>query len=401
MADYQYIISSGLIIPATSDILTGVENEYKAAFGADLDVSPSTPQGVLITAETLARTQVVDNNAALANQINPNEAGGIFLDAIGALTGSERVPEEHTLVTCTLTGTPGTIIPINSTASDTVNGFVFKSLGTVTLSGGGTASVVFRAVDPGPFDIAANTLTQILPPGVLGWETITNSDAGTPGTFDESDAVFRTRRKVTLAAQGTALTLAIGSAVNEVEGVRVPAFVYDNPTSAPVVHKGVTIAAHSIYVCASGGSDQDVAEAIFSKKSGGCAYTGNTTVDVLDPYNGLEYPVTFQRPTEVPILIRVTINTVGSLQDPATAVKNAVLNYAAGLVNNQEGFAVGADVSCFELAGAINYEVPQIYVRLVETTNDIITPTYSTNVIAIDANKIATVVESSITVIIV
>ena len=55
MADYQYLTVQGVIVPDTSDILTGVQTEYTDVFGADLVLSPDTPQGVLITAEALRK----------------------------------------------------------------------------------------------------------------------------------------------------------------------------------------------------------------------------------------------------------------------------------------------------------------------------------------------------------
>src|SRR5277367_5673296 len=125
---YQYLDATGVIIADTSSLLADVQGEYQSVFGADLIVTPDTPQGVLITAETLARTEVVNNNAALANQINPNIAGGVFLDAILALTGMQRTAQTQTLVTnVTLTGVAGTVIPAGSQAQ-TAAGDVFGSL---------------------------------------------------------------------------------------------------------------------------------------------------------------------------------------------------------------------------------------------------------------------------------
>src|ERR1700753_1714778 len=108
---YQYILPTGTVVPDTSGLLSDVQSEYRAVFGADLIVTPDTPQGVLIAAEALARTEVVNNNAALANQINPNIAGGVFLDAIGFLTGIQRTAATSTVVpNVTLSGVPGTVI---------------------------------------------------------------------------------------------------------------------------------------------------------------------------------------------------------------------------------------------------------------------------------------------------
>src|SRR3982751_47655 len=98
MADYQYLTSTGTVVPDTSQLLSELQTEFRQIFGQDLVVSADTPQGVLITALALARAAVVTNNAALANMLNPNLAIGVYLDAIMALTGMERTVATRTLV---------------------------------------------------------------------------------------------------------------------------------------------------------------------------------------------------------------------------------------------------------------------------------------------------------------
>ena len=72
MASYQYLNNSGVIVADTADTLTTVENEYKNAFGQDLIVTPDTPQGVLITSETLARDNVIKNKIATYHHAKSN-----------------------------------------------------------------------------------------------------------------------------------------------------------------------------------------------------------------------------------------------------------------------------------------------------------------------------------------
>src|ERR1700750_192022 len=147
MADpYTYVTSTGVIVPDTSQILSDVQTEYREVFGADLVVSPDTPQGVLISAEALARAAVVANNAAVANQINPNVAGGTFLDAIMALTGLQRTAQTQTQVpNVAVAGIAGTVIPEGSLAQ-TAAGDQFQTLSQVTLDGTGRATVNFASV---------------------------------------------------------------------------------------------------------------------------------------------------------------------------------------------------------------------------------------------------------------
>ena len=54
MSNYGWITSRGVVVPDTAELLASVENEWKEAFGQDLVVTPDTPQGVLISAETQA-----------------------------------------------------------------------------------------------------------------------------------------------------------------------------------------------------------------------------------------------------------------------------------------------------------------------------------------------------------
>ena len=92
MPPYDFINETGTIVVDTSGVQVEIEGEYQATFGADIDLDPETPEGILIAAETTSRVGIATNNAQLANQINPNLAGGIFLDALWALTGGKRDP---------------------------------------------------------------------------------------------------------------------------------------------------------------------------------------------------------------------------------------------------------------------------------------------------------------------
>lgn len=244
MALYNYIDATGLIVPDTSTLLGDVQNEYRVAFGEDLIVDPETPQGVLITSETLARVAVVDNNAQVANQINPNIAGGVFLDAICALTGLSRIGDTFSQVTATVTGVESTTIPTTAVAA-LVTGEEFSPLVDITIGVSGTATGVFKALLPGPIASPINTLTEIIS-GVVGWETVTNANAGSLGAFQQSDQALRFLRQQTLALQGVALNEAIISGL--LAGPVTSLQYRENYTSAPLTIDGVTLEPNSIYV---------------------------------------------------------------------------------------------------------------------------------------------------------
>jgi uncharacterized phage protein gp47/JayE len=361
-------------------------------------VTPDTPQGVLITAETLARDAVLRNNAALANQINPNLAGGVFLDAILALTGSARDPAERSTVSATLAGVPGTVVPAGVIASTAGDGDEFELAIAVEIGIGGTVVGEFQSVEFGPISAGVGALTQIVS-GVLGWETVTNTDAAVLGRAEQSDQSARLYRRNTLALQGQSIAEAITSGLYATEGVKSLSF-RENVTDGPLVIDGINLVEHSIYVCVDGGTNEDVAATILRKKSAGADYNGAVTVNVLEEASGQTYAVKFDRPDDVDIQTKVTIKASSSISDPTAAVKEAVLAFANGEIEDEPGFTVGNDVSSFEISGAINRLYPTIYVQKVELS--LATPTvWSTDPIAIGLDEIAKIVSGAITVVIV
>ncbi len=251
MAVYNYINNTGVITVDAAAIQQDVENEYKAVFGADLIVTPNTPQGLLISAEVLARIALAENNAQLANQINPNLAGGVFLDSVMALTNPyNRQPALQSIVFATLAGTPGTVIPAGSIVSETGSGDAneFYTLVDVTIPAGGSATnVQFNSVEYGPIPCATGLLTVIVT-AVLGWTGVSNSTAAVLGRLAQSDLDARLYRLNTLATQGASTAQAITSELLRLSNVSSVTFL-ENTANTTTTISGVSMAPHSIYVC--------------------------------------------------------------------------------------------------------------------------------------------------------
>ena len=141
---YDYLTSSGIIVADTSTTLNEVQAEYQTAFGADLDLTPSTPQGLMISAETLDRSLNASLLAEVGNQINPNLATGVWLDAICALFDISRIAATPTTVTATLIGTNGTLIP-SGTRAQTTAGDIFQLITDTNIVTGGTVDAIFQS----------------------------------------------------------------------------------------------------------------------------------------------------------------------------------------------------------------------------------------------------------------
>jgi hypothetical protein len=356
MADYKFIADNGVIVPDTADIKTEVEQEFKAALGERLSTAPDTPQGRLISTETDARTAVVRNNAQLANQINPNLAVGIFLEAISAFLDIGRTPASHSVISgVEVTGIPLTQIAQGSRARSRA-GDVFATASTVVLNSSGRAVVDFVAVDTGPVTCVPGDLITVVD-AVLGWETVYNGNAAVVGEAEQSDVSLRLERQVRLANQGISTMEAQISGLYGVSGVKSLSFLENISHNFETV-EGIYMKPHSVWACVYGGSNADIAMSLLKNKTDGAAWNGAVSTTVIEPYAQIPYSVLFDRPKDVPIRISVTVR-----RGTVDQVKTAIMQYANGEIDGERGFIVGGDVSPFELAGAINLYRPEIFVK--------------------------------------
>lgn len=396
MADYTYLENAGIVVADTADIKENVQQEYKDALGQNLSLEDSTPQGRLIDAETDARTAVVENNALVANLFNFNMAYGLALDAMGANFGLFREGATSSRVAATITGVAGTVIPANSQVS-TANGIIFYAENSITIPESNTVTAVFLSLEKGAIACPAGALTKIID-GTFGWETVTNISAATLGTERESDASFKQKFYDSGLFTGKSLLGDYQSSINKVANVN-SSFVYDNYSNEIITYDTVEIQPHSLYACVDGGNNEDVAFALFSVKSTGCNYTGNTTVQITDPISGALYTVRFDRPEEVQIYYQITVaKGTAASANLEEAIKQAVIDYSNGLVSGFSRFKVGSNISPFETAAAVNSAVSGITVR--DLKAGISSDNLSTSEIEIHINQVARVLAANIQVII-
>lgn len=329
--------ATGIVLPNDTAILDGVQADQQTAWGGKMSTSLSAPQGQL--AQALAAI-ISDKNAQIAeitNQVDPANADGIWQDAIGAIYFMERIAASGTLVSATCTGLAGTVIPVGAIAQDTA-GNQYQSLAAATIPSGGSVIVQFQCLTTGPIACPIGALNTIYK-AITGWDSITNTTAGVPGVNEESRADFEFRRQNSVAVNALNSIQAVLAAVLAVPNV-IDAYVTDNSTNA-TVNTGATnfpIIANSIYIAVAGGAAADVAKAIWSKKSLGCSYNGNTTYTYTDQSAGVTpyptYTVKWETPTAVPVYFAVSIaNNANVPSNITTLVQNAII----AAFNGQDG----------------------------------------------------------------
>lgn len=323
----------GFVAPPESEILDGVLADFQAAFGGNLNPALETPQGQLASTEAAIIGNTYDQFCNLTQQVDPAYASGRMQDAIARIYFIERLPAQATLVQALCTGLQGVLIPTGSLAV-AVDGNVYTCLAGGTIPVAGNITLPFGCTVTGPIACPAGTLTTIYR-AIPGWDSITNVAEGVIGNDVETRYAFEARRQQSVAQNSIGSLPSILGAVLNVSGV-LDAYVTENYTASPVVVGDYTLLPNSVYVAAVGGTDADVARAIWTRKAPGAAYNGNTTVIVYDNNSGYvipypSYTVKFQRPAVLPIYFAVSV--LNSAQVPSNAlslIQNAIIEAFAG-----------------------------------------------------------------------
>lgn len=274
--------ASGLTTKTLAEVTSELNTAFETAYGADINLDPSTPDGQIIGIFAQAVVDTLELLTNIYNSFDPDLAVGTTLDERLALNGIQRQAGTHTVTNITVVTSAS--VSLTGVDEDEDNAYTvsddagneFELLESVDLSAG-TNALAFRAVEPGAVLTTPNTITTPVTI-VLGVTSVNNPSAYTTlGLDEETDATVKVRRQasVSLAAQG--FHDAMVAALLNVDGV-TDAIVLENTSTTT---DGDGIPAHSIWVIVDGsGADADVADAIYKKRSAGCGMKGDEEYDI-------------------------------------------------------------------------------------------------------------------------
>ena len=345
------LTSVGWVSKPLLTIQTDLQEAFKAAFGASIDVSPASIFGQLagIFAERLS--ELWDGCEAVYSAFNPDAATGEALDGVSAITGTIREGATHSTVTLTLTGTAATVIPAGSQASVTGTGVKFETLADATIGGGGTITVAAQSVDTGPLVGLTGTITVIETP-VSGWTAVTNAADAVPGQAVETDPALRIRRETELHTAANAALEAIRTKVLAVSGVTGCA-VFENVGMTTDIDG---IPAKSIWTVVSGTATAAAVRAgIFAAVGAGIDTYGTTSGTVIDS-EGISHTVKYSAASEIPIhiIMAVTYDADSFPSDGATQIRDVVLAYGETLAMGKDVVARAISAKAFAIPGVLD-----------------------------------------------
>ena len=281
------ITDKGISIKSFNEIAQELREDWISAFGGEtIDLSSSSPDGLEIDLKAKEIRSVSELVQAVASKLTLEGSSGVWVDIFMSYRGITRLGSAYSYVYLLFTGSNGTVIPEGTLVNNLFND-QFSTDSEITIGIEGTAYVRATSLNIGPVDVSEGTWS--LNQSISGISSVVVSNDGVIGRFVETDAEIKARAKNTVH-DGLATLPTIKSYIeNNVSGI-TSVSVIENETSLTDINGRPP---HSIEVMVLGGSDEEIARAIFMSKPAGIkAYGTHIEGDgylVLDSNGGAHY----------------------------------------------------------------------------------------------------------------
>lgn len=304
--------ASGLTIATRDELVTSITQGKRDIYGSDINVDSNSPDGQAIQLEVQGTRDILELLLGIYNNMDPDTAIGVAQDRLFAINDIQRqgpqfsyqdiqITVDRALTLDGLDAEANILGGTGYTVSDSLgNNWIL--VGTQSPVVAGTYTYNFRAENYGAISSLPNTITA--PVSVVIGVTAINNATGvtTLGVNEESDSLFRIRRQQSTANRSVGFIDGLRGVLLNTTGVS-DAVVRENFTGS-VDADGT--AAHTIWCIVEGGSNQDIAQAIYTRKDPGCGLRGTVTIDILTDQNST-FTASFDRPTAQNLFIKFDI----------------------------------------------------------------------------------------------
>jgi len=397
----------GLDVETIETLIEGINEDLQEAFGTSIDLTDNSVLGKIVGIFADRAANIWEVLEVLTDSLDPDDALGVLLHGIGAITGTSPKAAAPSEVVLTLTGTALTSILTGSQASTVSTLELFQTIadalleeltpwaattvyvpgdrvsnssrsyicvigGTSAGSGGpsgttdaevdntvtwryigeGTAAddVDAVSVNNGPIAALSGDITTIETP-VSGWDSVKNLNDADLGRNKETDEEFRVRRESELALPGT----------GPVDAIRADLLDVDDVTSVTVFHNptGVTdadgIPPYAVEALVEGGADQDIWDALLAVVDAGTPTYGSEIGTATDT-QGIDHTMAFSRPTEIPIYIILDFLYDANVFpiDGDTLIKSAIVNGSFVGKTGRDAVASAISKEAFDVTGMLD-----------------------------------------------
>lgn len=346
-----YVDSAGLHTPTYNDILEDLKAEMRKIYGEDIYLENDSADYQMLSIFALKQADTLQALTYAYNARSPHTAIGTSLDAVVKLNGISRKGASHSTCEVELTGTPFTQI-INGAVQDKA-GVIWDLPSTVIIGSDGTLTTVATCRESGAVSALVGDIDSINTP-TYGWTSVINKVAAVQGRDVETDAELRQRQAVSTSNPSQTMLEGTKGAIAALPNVNRFA-VYENDTNSEEVSNAnpFGLPPHSITCVVEGGTDEDIAEAIYSHKGLGCYTNGTTEVEFSDQ-NEYINTIRFSRPTYKDVYVKLVVKKyTGYISKVISDTRLAIYDYLNSLT-------VGSDISISMLIGVITACNPDI-----------------------------------------
>ena len=282
-------------------------------------------------------------------QFDPQKNAGAGQSGTVQLNAITRKAGTRTILSFDLTGTPGVLVPagtlIASASGEAAYAIQENVIFPAAEDGQRTSHATARGVctEYGAFNPEPGTVNTIQTP-VAGFFNASNTATESVGTAQETDEELRKRQQRYTQLTSYRQIDAIYAAVLAVEGVTY-CRAYQNTNTYPVDARGIPF--KEVAVVAEGGDPDAITDALFLRFPVGVIGHGSISITKYDQ-QGVGYPISFSRPTPVPVYVNVIVEITNRSEFPDNGIqliKESIVAYAQyGDTSNTEGFPPGENV---------------------------------------------------------
>jgi uncharacterized phage protein gp47/JayE len=326
------ITAAGISAPTHAEVVASLENGYRAIFGPDIDVSELSREGQLLRVFAACISDANAATVAVYNSFSPATAQGAGLSSAVKINGLTRKSSSKSQALVRVIGVAGTTISAGIVQD--IAGTKWDLPASVVIPPAGEITVTATCRKAGDVAAPVGTITSIVTP-TLGWQSVSNTAAATPGAAVETDAALRRRQALSVTVPSTTIRAGLHGALLALPGVTA-AEVFENDADTTDSNG---LPAHSIACVVQGGDSTQIGRTIALHKTPGTYTHGTTAVTVLG--------VTARYFAPDPVTIKVAV-TLRALPGYSTATAAAIKQSVADHVN---GLPFGEDILCTRLYG--------------------------------------------------
>ena len=384
---------NGLQVSTRPELVEELTQDYQGIYGDDINIDQSSPDGQAINIFAQGGTDIRELLMQIYNSFDPDNCSGRVLDSRCAINNIFRKGGTFTTVpidvtvdrTVTLDGLDENYNDPNATGYTIQDaaGNQFILVSTQTLQSG-TTRVLFRAKEIGAVQTTLNTITTPVTI-VLGVVSVNNPVDATEGVNEETDYQLKVRRRQSVAIGSSGYLNGLLATVLQLDGV-TDAALYENFTGSTDANG---TPAHCMWLVVEGGSDDEIADAIYRKKSYGCNMRGNITYTITT-VSHQQFIARWDEPTVQNMYVRFNIvPAYPTVSFDLTAIKQYILNAEAFKIgdgaetstlttvaqqaidaNGGQGYAVGVLIST-DNSNWVEYIPPVVATKLAIANIDI------------------------------